>query len=434
MSLHYVLPMAWRNLWRNRRRSLVTITSLAFGFCALAVFAGYTTGVYNALANSSVHGELVGHLTINRVGWETEGKLHPEKLLLTADEIARIQAIVARHLPGATLLPRLNATGLMSNGHSSTIFVAMGVEARDLAKLRGPFRDVPGGLSENKPAAVSIGQGLADILAFKNGDSGSLLASTVHGQTNVADVDIDQIFNTGNAATNDKLMRVPLAMMQSLLDAPGRAESLTVLLPSSASGDASPAGGWQSAIFKQDVPGEERTRTLAAELTSALKAAGLDMQVRTWQEMSVFYRQVKIMYDMIFTLMLAVVLAIVVLSIANAMSMAVVERTREIGTLRAIGFRRMGIASLFVSEALLLVLIGTAAGMALMALVRFGVNLADIRWVPPNSTSAVPLYIGFDGARTMVAAWVLGGLAVLAAFLPARRAAQAAITDSLGHV
>jgi putative ABC transport system permease protein len=281
---------------------------------------------------------------------------------------------------------------------------------------------------------VTISQGLADILGFKVGDSASILASTIHGQANAADVDITDTVNTGNVATNDKLMLMPLAMAQSLMDAPGRAELLTVLAPADdPAANRSPAERMLS-MYTQEAPGERQSNALRDGLAAEFKQAGLDLEVRTWQEMSAFYRQVKSMYDMIFALMLCVVLAIVVLSIANAMSMAVVERTREIGTLRAIGVRRSGIANMFISEALMLVLVGTVVGLALMALTRLGVNAADIRYVPPGNTVSVPVFIGFDAARTALAAGVLAVLAVAAAFVPARRAARQPIIESLGHV
>jgi putative ABC transport system permease protein len=426
--------LGWRNLWRNRRRSLVTILSLAFGFAAVALFAGYTSSVYLALSNAAIHGELIGHLTVNREGWQTEGKLRPDKFLLSAQEIASVREIVARRLPGARVVPKLSASGLLSNGKSSTIFIANGIAPDDLNILRGPFRNAPGALSDDKPSGVTLAQGLADVLGFKIGDSASVLSSTIHGQANAADVDVTDAVNTGNVATNDKLMLMPLALTQSLMDAPGRAESLTVLL---ASGPVT-AGNTQDermrSIYTTQAPGEQASVAIRDLLDADFRAAGLKLEVRTWQQMSAFFRQVKGMYDMIFALMLTVVLAIVVLSIANAMSMAVVERTREIGTLRAIGMRRSGITMLFVSEALMLVLVGIAAGLLLTALTRFGVNAADIRYVPPGNTSSVPIYIGFDVPRTVTAALVLSVLAVLAAFLPARRAARHPITESLGHV
>jgi len=426
--------LAWRNLWRNRRRSMVTIVSLAFGFAAVALFAGYTSSIYQALSNASIHGELIGHLTINRVGWETEGKLHPEKYLLSADEISKIKSIIEQRLPGAAVVPKMSAAGLLSNGQSSTIFVATGIAPHDFDTLRGPFRNAPGALNADKPSGVTVAQGLADVLGFKIGDSASILASTIHGQANAADADINDTVNTGNTATNDKLMILPLAMVQSLMDAKDRAETLTVLRPSAPIKAGATVDERMRALYTTSAPSEQQSDSLRDALQADFKAAGLQVEVRTWQEMSAYYRQVKGMYDMIFALMLTVVLAIVVLSIANAMSMAVIERTREIGTLRAIGVRRSGITALFVSEALLLVVVGIVTGLLLTAATRSGVNFADIRWTPPGNTSSVPIYIGFDAARTAVAGAVLAVLAVIAAYLPARRAAHHSITESLGHV
>lgn len=430
-----ILGMAWRNLWRNRRRSLVTIISLAFGFSAIALFAGYTGSTYVALANAAIHAEAVGHLTINKTGWQTQGKLYPSKFLLTEVEIAAVNKIIQKSLKGSHVLPRMSASGLLSNGRASTIFMAIGISPADQLIVRGPFRNLPGALEANKSNGITLAQGLAETLDLHVGDSASVLSSTIHGQANAADVDLSGVVNTNNVATNDKLAVMPLALAQDLMDAKGRAEMLTVLLPTGSEPSANLTEVQRMRlVYTGSAPDETESAAIRDKLVSQFKAAGLDMEVRTWQEMSAFYRQVKSLYDMIFVLMLAVVLAIVVLSIANAMSMAVVERTREIGTLRAIGLRRSGIASLFILEAVLLVVVGTLTGLLLTSLARYGVNAADIRYVPPSATSPVSLYIGFDSPRTMTAAGVLGVLAVVAAFLPARRAARNPIIESLGHV
>lgn len=186
--------------------------------------------------------------------------------------------------------------------------------------------------------------------------------------------------------------------------------------------------------YKKSSPSEEESARIVARLTHEFKQAGLDLQVRGWQEMSTFYHQVRTLYNMIFAVMLSVVLTIVVLSIFNAMSMAVIERTREIGTLRAMGLRQSKLVGVFLVEALLLIAIGIAAGLVLMLFVRLGVNLADIRYNPPSTTVWVPLYIGFDWVKTGWATLILSLLALVAAYLPARRAARHPIIDSLAHV
>jgi len=404
------LKLGIRNLRRNFRRSLTTALSIAFGFAAVALFSGYTREVYRGLTEQAVHGELIGHLSLARRGMKLEGRLHPERYLLGPEEIGKISEIVRRRFPAARVVPRLALSGLASNGRVSTIFLADGVGAEDMKALRGPRSD-SGALSADAPQGVAMARGLAALLGLKDGDDASLLVSTLHGQANAADATVLHAYSTGNAGLEDKAVFMPLAMAQSLYDAPGRADHLTILLPSIA------------------LSGSART-----ELASAFAAAGLDLEISTWQELSAFYRQVKGMFDMIFGFILAIVLTIVVMSVTNAMGMSVVERTREIGTLRAIGLRRAGVVKLFVTEALLLVLLGCAAGLLLTLLVRTGVNAAGISYTPPNGSGRVALRVGLDAGRMLFTFIVLGALGLGAALFPARRAARRPVTESLAHV
>ena len=405
------LHLGIRNLRRNARRSLTTLLSIAFGFAAVALFSGYTREVYRGLTEQAVHGELIGHLNLTRRGMKQEGRLHPERYLLRPEEITRITALVHQQYPGALVAPRLALSGLASNGRVSTIFLADGVGAEAMRQLRGPRFHGSGGLAENAPQGVTVARGLASLLGLRPGDDASLLVSTLHGQANAADATILDTYGTGNAGLEDKALFLPLAMAQSLYDAPDRADRLTILLPDIA-----------------------QTAAARARLASACAAAGLDLEISTWQEESAFYRQVKGMFDMIFSFILAIVLTIVVMSVANAMGMSVVERTREIGTLRAIGLRRSGVVRLFVTEALLLVVLGCLAGMLLTLLVRAGVNAAALSYTPPNGTGRVLLRVGLDPGKLLFTTGVLSLLGLLAALFPARRAARQPVTDSLAHV
>lgn len=249
------------------------------------------------------------------------------------------------------------------------------------------------------------------MLGLKEGDTAAVLSTTLGGQANALDVVISDVFSTGNAATEDKFMFFPLKHAQMLTDAAGMADRLTLLQ----------AQGMPSA---QDI----------AQLSRLLAQAGLDVDIHTWQELSGFYRQVRAMFDMIFGFLLVIVLTIVVMSMTNAMCMSVVERTKEIGTLRAIGMQRMGVIRLFVTEALLLVIAGCVLGLALAMLVRLGVNMVDLSYQPPNATESVPLLIGLDISKNLIVVIILSGLSLVSAFFPARRAAHQPVIDSLAHV
>lgn len=423
--------LAWRNLWRNRRRSMVTISSLTFGFAAIAIFAGYTHAIYAGLGNTAIYAEGVGHLVLNQQDWEVKGKLDPGKYLFTPDEVRKARQIVQAELHNAVVIPRLQLAGLLSNGVNSSIFIANGITPADQHRLLGPFKNRQGVLDNARPMGGVVAEGLAGMLGLTVNSFASILVSTVNGQANALDLDVIGIVNTGNIATNDKMVTVPLAMAQTLLDAAGRADYLTVLLPELNKNAGKEVFRW---AFENVPPDVVEMNALKARLEARFKAAGMQIQVRTWQDMSVFYRQVKIMYDMIFTLILCVVVTIVVLSIANSVTMSVVERTREIGTLRAIGIRRHGVVTLFMCEAFILVFLGLFLGVVLMVLVRAGVNGSGITYVPPANTVTVPLYIGVDWLRSAVAAFSITLLALFAAFLPAYKAAHRSIVQSLGHV
>ena len=121
------LTLALRGLMRNRRRSVVTLLAIAFGFAAISLFAGYTHNVYSGLARGSIHGELLGHLTLSKRGMSTEGKLNPERYMLNAREVARITDLLQHETHVKLVAPRLRLSGLISNGRASTIFIAEGI-------------------------------------------------------------------------------------------------------------------------------------------------------------------------------------------------------------------------------------------------------------------------------------------------------------------
>jgi len=417
-----MIRLALRGMMRNRRRSLMTLLAIAFGFSAIALFAGYTHNVYDGLSRQSIHGEMLGHLTLSKRGMRKEGRLDPERYLLTATEVAAITKLLQDEQHVEMVAPRLALSGLVSNGRASTIFIAEGIEPEAVVKLRsgslteaekksGRFDNMWMRLDAERPEVVSLAEGLVELLHLKEGEQAQVLVNTLSGQANAADITLGKGFNTGNAGSNDKFAFVSLVLARTLLDAEGRADRLTILLDD-----------------------KNQTEAMRDRLLARLGAAGFDVEIMTWQELSDFYNQVHGMFDMIFGFIFSIVLTVVVMSVANSMGMTVIERTREIGTLRAIGLKRSGVVRLFTMESMLLTLIGCAAGLLITLLVRWGVNAADISYIPPNSAGRVPLLIDLDIMRTLFTFLLMGVVGTLAAWMPARRAAQKDIIDALGHV
>ena len=414
--------LAFRGLSRNRRRSLMTLLTIALGFSAIALFAGYTHNIYSGMSRGAIHGELLGHLTLSKPGMSKEGRLYPERYLLNGTEVAKLSELLRSEPHVKLVAPRLAFSGLISNGRASTIFIAEGIEPSALQKLQegiftqseaqsGAFDNMLKKLDPAHFEVVELGAGLAELLHIEKQGLAAMLVNTMSGQANALDVTLGGTFDTGNAGTNDKFALVSLSLASRLYDAEGHADRLTVLL--------------------DDVAQTEPMRKLISE---KLHAAGFDLEIKSWNELSAFYNQVHGMFDMIFGFIFLIVLTVVVMSVANSMGMTVIERTREIGTLRSIGLRRSGVVRIFTTESFLLTLIGCGTGLLITVLVRYGINVADISYTPPNSVSPTPLLIDLDVERIVFTFVLMGMVATLAAYLPARRAANKLIIDALGHI
>lgn len=411
------IKLAVRNLFRNGRRSLFTVLAIALGFVAVNVLGGFTTYIFTNLQDSYIYAEANGHLTIFRTGFLDKGKLDPTRFLLSGPQLAAIRAVTARHPEVLVTTPQLQISGLLSNGRVSTIFVASGRMPSDIeaiGNLAGKgsthiklYDGSP--LSDAFPRGIGVSHGLAKALSLRMGDTAVAMAPTVSGQINALDAELLQLIDAPIEALEDKLAVVPLKFAQDLYDTTS-VDRVTVLLSSTASTD--------------------RVR---AQLTQELKAAGLDIDIRTWNELSPFYTKVKKMFDVIFVISFLIVFTIVVMSVVNTFTMAVLERTREIGTLRALGVKRRGIVALFSLESIVLGGCGALMGIGLTLAVVALVSWLQPTWIPPQIARRVPLQIYLVPGYWLASTLMLMLLSNLSAIVPARKAARMSITNALGY-
>jgi putative ABC transport system permease protein len=367
--------------------------------------------MYSSLQDQAVIGERLGHINLVRKGFFHEGKLKPEKYLLSKDELQAAGRVLGTMPEVKLVSPRLKVNGLISNGRNSAIFLGEGVRPADMRIIRGPrYANLPGMLNPAKPEGAGVSSELAGLLGLRKGDSAILLASTQDGMANALEAEVDETFDTGLSATNDKYVLFPFEFAQRLYDTEG-AERLVLVLQ-------------DAAQVPQVLQAMEARR---AEF-------GFDFETRTWTELSVFYQQVKSMFGMIFFFLFTIVLVVVVMSIANTMGMTVLERTREIGTLRSLGMKRRSIMALFSVEGGLLAALGCLIGLAIFVLVAAAINFFHVTYTPPNSSAAIPLVIALKVGDLAGSFLFLAALATASAMLPARRAARMEIVDAFGHV
>lgn len=410
------ITLAVRNLFRNGRRSLFTVLAIALGFLAVNVLGGFTTYIFTNLQNSYIYAEANGHLTVFRQGFLEQGKLDPTRYLLNQAQLATIGQVLARHPEVRVSTPQLQISGMLSNGQVSTIFIASGrvpsdVEAISRMGGRGAMVRLYDGqpLSDGAERGIGVSHGLARALNMKLGDTAVAMAPTVSGQVNALDAELVQLIDAPVEVLEDKLALVPLKFAQSLYDTTS-VDRVTIVLAAGANVEA--------------------VRTVLAQ---ELLATGLGVEVKTWNELSPFYTKVKMMFDVIFAISFLIVFTIVVMSVVNTFTMAVMERTREIGTLRALGVKRRGIVSLFSLESLALGGFGSLLGIALTLLVVALVGWLQPTWVPPQLARRVPLEIHLVPQFWVFSSAVLMLLSMLSAILPARKAARMPITNALGY-
>jgi putative ABC transport system permease protein len=402
--------LALRNLVRQKRRSALMGTVVAFGFAAFALAGGFIAQSFDSLKEGSIR--RVGHLQI--VDRRAVGRSEETTLEFGLPDGERARAIAARDPAVEAVLPRIDFVGLASNGTKSIPYLGVGVDPGPEAKATGAKDLIASGayLSGDGGDGVVLGTGLASALNVKPGDRVTLMGATPDGSLNAVDAVVSGLADVQIKELNDRYLAAGVGLVSRLLQSQGVLSKLVVFLK----------------------PGADENAA-AARLKQELIAGGFPVDLLHWQSLAIFYGQVRLLYIGIFGFVGAVLVVIVILSAAIVMTMAVSERTREIGTLRALGTRPSGIRNLFLAEGLVLAVVGCVAGALFAFVVRAVLNASGIILPPPpGATTGFPISV-----KLYPLAYVAGFLAMLvtmtaASFFPARRAARVSIVEALAHV
>ncbi|MEZ8045979.1 MULTISPECIES: ABC transporter permease [unclassified Vibrio] len=322
--------------------------------------------------------------------------------------------------------PRVYFSGLVSNGSKSTIFMGTGVNEREF-DMKGPFLDVRSGQTlsdvrspryDSQEPQVMLGTDLARNLKVAVGDWVTLLATTSDGALNAFDFKVQGIYSTGVPELDKRQLYVHITTAQELL-ASDKVSTLSVFLFETSK---------TSTV-------QQRVQATLDRNSASQNDQGTEIEITPWQDRAFFYTKVKDLYDRIFGIMGAVMALVVFVSLFNTMTMSVTERTREIGTLSALGSYPSEIVTGFLKEAGLLAVIGSAIGALVSGLVSVLLLVVDIQMPPPpGRTEGYPLNIYFS--LELVGYATLGVLTIcsLAAYFSARKGVNKPITEALVYV
>ncbi len=407
--MRHFLLLAFRNVFRNRRRTVLTLVIVSGGVTALLLAGGFFALIFQGLRETTIQNGL-GHLQIyNSAFFTSEEKKTLENGLADYREIAA-QAAATPHVKGVA--PRIEFFGMVSNGVKSTTYMGMAVDPGLEEKMAFRPKMTQGrNLSPDTSAGneVLLGTGLARSMGVSPGDGLTLMGVTADGALNGIDVDVVGVFTTGFKEMDDRALRLTIPAAQQLLQS-DRVTKLVVGLDRT-----------------------ENTDVVYPALHSNLGRK--DITVKKWAELATVYQQVTMMFGGIFLFMSTIVCFMVVTSSANTMLMAMFERTREIGTMLAMGTPRSWIWALFVTEGVITGVVGAAIGLAGGNALAALINKANIQVPPPpGNVEGFQLQVMHVPAL-MVAASVLVVLTLaFASILPAIRAARLRIVESLAHV
>lgn len=324
--------LAFRNLGRNKSRSLLSALAVGIGMALLLLMVSVLEGEMSGALQNTIRLQS-GHLQIRPASYE-EGKISMkwEDLIADPEKVAE----QVKSLPQVVLAtPRLIASSILTVSDESKGVQILGIDPDSAANQ--PFRDgmIAGEfIKADDREGILIGNVLSEKLQLKVGDQVNLLITTSNGDVNEQLFTVRGIFTTRTPGYDENTIFMPLAKAQAITATENHASTIFVMLQNGDDADAV-AQAIHSNNFK----------------------------VLTWRDQNVFITQFEDYANAFFFIFYLIVLGITATVVTNTLVMAVFERTREIGILSAIGMKSSGIMAQFLAEAALLATGGVIGGL-----------------------------------------------------------------------
>ncbi len=332
--------MAYRNLGRHRRRSILSGLALALGTALLMFIAAFFEGEMRSSMEATLRLNS-GHLQVQDADYDPDKLSVAWEYLIENPQQVAAQIEALDEVQAAT--PRLFASGIVSVANESIGVQIMGIVPD--SEANAPYTEglVSGKfLSADDREGIVIGLPLAESLGLKVGDQLNLLVNTSDGSVDEQLFTVRGIFTTGTTAYDKGIVFLPLAKSQAFSGAENHASMIFILL---------------------------KDREQAEAVAAAIQGPGY--QVKTWTELNELLVLVNDFSDAYLSIINLIILGVTATVIVNTLLMSVFERTREIGILSAIGMKGRQVITLFLAEASLLALggitFGSLAGWAISA-------------------------------------------------------------------
>jgi ABC-type lipoprotein release transport system permease subunit len=334
MAFGKLWVIAYRDLGRNRRRSILSLLAVALGLALLIIMNGYVAGVMEETLQNEIRLR-TGHVQIRAESYEEEKvSLQWEDLLENPDDLTARASALPEVKAAA---PVLWATGILNTVNDSAGLRIYGIDVT--SPIYAPIQEslVAGEfLQPDDRGGVLMGKRLADTMGIGLGQEVNLTVVNADGQADEANFAVRGLFSTGIPGYDESAVFMPLARAQAFTVTDGHASAITMLLNR-----------------------QEDDASVAAAL------AGPGLSVLTWQDLNQAAIQLAELSKSFYVILDFIVMLIVAVVIANTLLMAVFERIREMGILAALGMKGRQIMLMFLLEAAILGIAGIVVGVVI---------------------------------------------------------------------
>jgi len=435
-TLPTMAMLSLKNVLRHARKSRASLAIMTCAVLALNVLAGYIEGSLSVLEDAFVRWGARGHLIVERPASELAKTVEGvAQVPLDEREQRAIGQVLGADAEVIGVARMLRLSGMLDAGRVSTVFAGVGWDAQAVRAIKGPAyeHDVIAGESlwqSRRPDALVLGQGLAKVIGCEVPSAGfaplrpgaappsrtftcppgpvqltvATLADARVGAERFTPVGI---MDWGIKEINDRLAVMDLAQAQRLLNTRSVSE-MHVLLRDAAA-----------------VPAAQR------RIAAALDQAVPGLLVSKWSDRASFYHQVEGMMLAFLAFALTVALIVSYMSLLNSSYLNFMQRTKELATLRSLGYSSRFVLGMAALENAWLALLAGGIGVAGAAAIARAVGASGLSWTPPGSTNAVPIEIAVLPAVYVLSALVVVALAAVASAIPTRRILARSIVESL---
>lgn len=405
------LRLAWRNVWRQRRRTFIIAAAMGVIMALLILYDGLIGGFEQAIYGNAIQ-LLGGNIQVHAPGYHQ--KVGRKPLLPLADPDAVVRA-AEEHPDVVAAARRIVTSGIVTNRQGAFAVSIVGIEPEREARFSPVAQNITTGryLGPEAMDYVVIGQGLATAMGVQVGDKITMVGRATHEQTRRRTLTVIGIYDVGVPSVEKGTIYVSLAEAQTLFGLSGQVTEVVVSLR-----------------YIGQEPGVVR------HLQSRVPGYEVDTWVSSFPEL----KQTMDMKTGVMGVFGVIMLCVAAIGIFNSQMMAVFERTREIGILGALGFKPRGIMLLFLLEGTLVGALGALLGAVPGTLINgfmayFGIDYSSFADLTEYTalisgriySQMVPLKVLQHGLTVLV-------IATLAALLPARDAARREAASALHHV